>query len=211
MSYPELILVAIGLSMDAFAVAICIGLKLKKADLKKSLLVGLYFGFFQAIMPLIGYIFASQLDQKIIAYDHWIAFILLVIIGGKMVIDGLQKEGYLRIAEKPDTVTPCPVIGCGCPEDEKLALSPKAMIPLAVATSIDALAIGVSFAVLQVDIVPTILAIGSVTLLISVMGVKIGNAFGSRFKGKAELVGGTILILIGVKILLEHLQILTIG
>lgn len=210
MSYPELILVAIGLSMDAFAVAICIGLKLKKTDLKKALVVGLYFGFFQALMPLVGYTFAVQFDEKIIAYDHWIAFVLLGIIGGKMIIDGLRKEGYLAGADELDTAAACPVVGCGCPEDEKVALSPKAMIPLALATSIDALAIGVSFAFLQVHIISTILSIGSVTLIFSAMGVKIGNIFGSRFKGKAELVGGVILSLIGVKILLEHLGILTI-
>lgn len=210
MSYPELILVAIGLSMDAFAVAICIGLKLKKADLKKALVVGLYFGIFQALMPLIGYIFALQFDEKIIAYDHWIAFVLLGIIGGKMIVDGLQKEGYLGSVEKTDTTAACPVVGCGCPKDEKVALSPKAMIPLALATSIDALAIGVSFAFLQVHIIPTILSIGSVALIFTVMGVKIGNIFGMRFKGKAELVGGVILLLIGVKILLEHLGISTI-
>lgn len=210
MSYPELILVAIGLSMDAFAVAICIGLKLKKANLKKALVVGLYFGFFQALMPLVGYTFAVQFDEKIIAYDHWIAFVLLGIIGGKMIIDGLRKEGYLAGADELDTAAACPVVGCGCPEDEKVALSPKAMIPLALATSIDALAIGVSFAFLQVHIIPTILSIGSVTLIFSAMGVKIGNIFGLRFKGKAELVGGVILLLIGVKILLEHLGILTI-
>jgi len=210
MSFLELILVAIGLSMDAFAVAICIGLNLKKADLKKTLVVGLYFGFFQALMPLIGYIFAVQFNEKIIAFDHWIAFVLLGIIGGKMIIDGLRKEGYLGGVEKPDTAAVCPVVGCGCPEDEKATLSPKAMIPLALATSIDALAIGVSFAFLKVHILPTILSIGSITLILSVMGVKIGSIFGSRFKGKAELLGGVILLVIGVKILVEHLGILVI-
>jgi len=184
----ELFLIAVGLSMDAFAVSICTGLCLKKYHLKKSLIVGLYFGGFQGIMPLIGYFFASQFADKMMAIDHWIAFVLLGIIGGKMLQEGLQKEEKYECKTEP-------------------TLGLKEMIPLAIATSIDALAVGVSFAFLKVDIVAASSFIALVTAVFSMIGVKIGNVFGVKLKQKAEIVGGGILIFIGIKILLEHLGI----
>ena len=188
MSFLELFFLAIGLSMDAFAVAICLGLNMKTSSLKKSFAVGLYFGFFQAVMPLIGYMTAMLFADKIVAYDHWIAFILLCVIGGKMVIGSLKKE--------------CDEQPC---DDIKTLLNPAQMLPLALATSIDALAVGISLALLHVSIIPAVSFIGITTLVISMAGVKIGNAFGAKFKSKAELAGGVILILIGVKILLGDL------
>lgn len=190
MSIPALFLIAVGLSMDAFAVAICKGLSMPKATLKKSVIVGLYFGGFQAAMPLVGYYFGSQFADYITAFDHWIAFILLTIIGGKMIYESLQKEE-----------------ACCNPEKEA-DLSAKTMLPLAVATSIDALAVGVSFAFLQVHIVWAVSLIGVVTFLFAAVGLKIGNVFGIKFKSTAELAGGVILVLIGLKILLEHTGIL---
>ena len=185
MSLLELFLIAIGLSMDAFAVAICIGLTSSKATLKKALIVGAYFGVFQAIMPIIGYMLAKGFADKISAFDHWIAFVLLCFIGGKMIVESFKKEDNVVSGEK--------------------SLSPATMLPLAFATSIDALAIGVSFAFLNVSIVPAALLIGVVTFILSVAGLKIGKSFGAKFKSKAELTGGIILVLIGFKILVEHL------
>jgi len=207
MNFIELFLIAVGLSMDAFAVAICAGLTMNKATLKKLLIVGLYFGVFQAVMPLIGYMAATLFADKIIAFDHWIAFALLGFLGGKMIIGSFKKEGC------PDRVCPdgfcddrsCP--GGEKPENREVSLKSAQMLPLAFATSIDALAIGVSFAFLQVGIIPAISFIGITTLVISMIGVKIGNLFGTKFKSKAELVGGVILVLIGLKILLEHLNL----
>ena len=177
--------------MDAFAVAACIGLARKKAPLKESLIVGSYFGIFQAGMPVIGYLAATLFADRIIAFDHWIAFVLLAFLGGRMIYEGLKKED---------------------PAGENRAyssLKPAQMLPLALATSIDALAVGVSFAFLQVTIVPAVLLIGAVTLVIAMAGVKIGSLFGTKLKSKAEVIGGCILILIGLKILLEHLGILS--
>lgn len=190
MSIIELILIAIGLSMDAFAVSICSGLTMSRVTIKKAAIVGLYFGIFQGGMPVIGYLAATLFAESIIAYDHWVAFVLLGFIGGKMIIGSLRKE------EDHDG-------------DKETSLSPKTMLPLAVATSIDALAVGVSFAFLQINIVPAVTLIGVTTFLISMLGVKIGNMFGLRFKSKAEFAGGVILILLGVKILLEHLEIIS--
>ena len=189
MSTIELLLLAVGLSMDAFAVAICIGLTLEKASIKKMLTVGIYFGGFQAFMPLIGFFVARLFAEKIIAYDHWIAFILLCFLGSKMIIGSLKKDD-----EKHSKA--------------EMSLLPAQMLPFAFATSIDALAVGVSFAFLQVNIIPAVLLIGLTTLLFSIAGVKIGSVFGTRFKSKAEFAGGFILILIGLKILLEHLEII---
>jgi len=203
MNFIELFFLAVGLSMDSFAVAIGAGLTMKKAAIKKMLIVGLYFGVFQAVMPLIGYMAATLFADKIIRYDHWIAFVLLFVLGGKMIIGGLEKTGC-RDRECPDEV-------CGdraCPKERKeVSLKPAQMLPLAVATSIDALAVGVSFAFLRVNIVQAVSFIGITTLVISMLGVKIGNVFGTKFKSKAELAGGVILVLIGMKILLEHLNI----
>lgn len=183
MSYGELFLVAIGLSMDAFAVAICTGLSLKKSSVKSSLTVGGYFGFFQGLMPFIGYFMAAQFADKIKIYDHWIAFVLLGIIGLMMIKEAVQGSD-------------------SCKDQSSLAL--KDMLPLSIATSIDALAMGVSFAFLDVDILPTAILIGVVTFVVSAMGVEIGNKMGSKLQKSAGIIGGVILITLGTKVLLEH-------
>ena len=189
MNLLELFLIAIGLSMDAFAVSICIGLSMQKRSIGKALIVGLYFGGFQALMPLIGYFFGIQFADKIAAYDHWIALILLGLIGAKMI-----KESIFA----PET----------CPSSTASPLHFKTMFPLAIATSIDALAVGISFSFFNVDIGFSVLLIGLVTLIFSMIGVKIGTMFGLKIKKKAEFTGGLILILIGLKIVLEHTGIL---
>lgn len=204
MSLFELFFISVGLSMDAFAVSVCTGLSMRKASLNKSLTVGLYFGIFQAVMPLIGYLMGAQFADSIVSFDHWIAFLLLCFIGGKMIKDGLTKEGC------PDVEGGCTIKDKVCPNTEEVPLEFKKMLPLAIATSIDALAVGISFAFLKVNIVPAVSFIGVITLLLSMSGVKIGNVFGSKFKSKAELAGGIILILIGTKILLEHTGILVL-
>ena len=189
MNLIELFILAVGLSMDAFAVAICAGLTMPKATIKKSLIVGLYFGVFQAVMPLIGYFAATLFADYIIAYDHWVAFTLLCFLGGRMIWGSFKKED-------------------DADEQGEASLKPSKMLPLAVATSIDALAVGVSFAFLKVNIAPAVSFIGVTTLVISMAGVKIGNVFGKRFKSKAELAGGIILVMIGAKILIEHLEVI---
>ena len=173
MSLAELFVIAVGLSMDAFAVSVCKGLAMPKMNWKGALLVGLYFGGFQAAMPLFGYFLGSSFSLAIRAYDHWVAFILLAVIGANMI-----KESFSKDEE--------------CPNPD---LDVKNMVLLAIATSIDALAVGVTFAFLNVDILPAVSFIGSVTFFLSVAGVKAGNAFGCRYKAKAELAGGAILIL----------------
>lgn len=183
MSLIGLFLIAVGLSMDAFAVSICKGLALKKISLKNVATVGLWFGGFQALMPFIGYILGSQFERYITAIDHWIAFALLVLIGLSMIKESLSKNEECADA----------------------SLSFRTMAGLALATSIDALAIGVTFAFLQVAIIPAVLFIGVTTFVFSAAGIKIGNVFGARYKSKAELAGGIILVLMGIKILLEHL------
>ncbi len=188
MQLIELFLIAVGLSMDAFAVSICRGLSMRRITLKKALIIGLYFGIFQAGMPLIGYFLGSQFAAYITSADHWIAFLLLAFIGGKMVKDSFDKEEENA-----------------CPPEEPLTV--RNMLPLAVATSIDALAVGVSFAFLHVDILPAVGFIGATTLILSMTGVKLGQIFGLKFKSKAEFAGGCILILMGLKILLEHLGV----
>ena len=210
MNLVELFLFAIGLSMDNFAVAVCIGLTMKKATLNKSLIVGLYFGVFQAVMPLIGYMIAKLFTDQIVGYNHWIAFVLLCFLGGKMIVGSFKKEGCSD-RECPDEICGdrlCP--GGKLPDNKKSTLKPAQMLPLALATSIDALAVGVSFAFLRVSIVPAVLFIGITTLTISILGVKIGNVFGTKFKSKSELAGGIIIILIGFKILFEHLNIISL-
>ncbi|MBO4750457.1 MAG: manganese efflux pump [Lachnospiraceae bacterium] len=186
MSLVELFIVAVGLSMDAFAVSICKGLAMSKIDLKKATIVGLWFGGFQALMPLVGFLVCTKLESYITFIDHWIAFGLLALIGILMIREALSKE-----EEKTDA-----------------SLDVKNMFLLAVATSIDALMVGITFACLQVRIVPAVSLIGVTTLLLSMVGVKIGNVFGTKYKSKAELTGGIILIGIGLKILLEHLGFL---
>lgn len=182
MSFIGLFIIAVGLSMDAFAVSICKGLSMQNMSWKNALIVGLYFGSFQAGMPLIGYLLGSQFKDAITSIDHWIAFILLGVIGFNMIREAMSKEE----------------------ECMDCSLNPQNMIMLSVATSIDALAVGVTLAFLKVQILPAVSFIGVTTLLLSIMGVKVGNVFGIRFKAKAELAGGIILILMGVKILLEH-------
>ena len=178
----ELFLVAVGLSMDAFAVSVCKGLSVKTLRPRHCAVAGLYFGGFQALMPLLGWLLGRQFESLIKSIDHWIAFVLLALIGANMIREAL-----------------------GDGEDVNDSFSFKTMLPLAVATSIDALAVGVTFAFLEVQILPAILLIGCTTFVLSAAGVKIGNAFGSGFQSKAEIAGGVILILLGIKILIEHL------
>jgi len=205
-NFIELFFIAVGLSMDAFAVAVCVGLTLSAVTAKKTVTVGLYFGVFQGAMPLVGFLAATLFADKITAYDHWIAFALLCFLGGKMMVGTVREKGC------PDRA--CPDEPCGdrdcpkMPDGKEASLKPAQMLPLAVATSIDALAVGVSFAFLQVSIVPAVSFIGVTTLLLSMIGVKIGNVFGLKFKSKAELAGGVILMLIGLKILLEHMGVI---
>ena len=186
MGLLELFILAVGLSMDAFAVSVCKGLSVTKMEQKHALLCGAYFGGFQALMPAIGYLLGSQFESMITQIDHWIAFVLLALIGGNMI-----KEAFENGEEAADP-----------------SLDIKTMTLMAVATSIDALAVGVTFAFLQVRILPAVLFIGSITFLLSAAGVKIGNVFGCRYQKKAEFAGGLILILMGLKILLEHLGFL---
>ena len=191
MGLAELFVLAVGLSMDAFAVSICKGLCMRKVTVKKAGIVGLYFGAFQAGMPLLGYALGVQFQDRITALDHWIAFVLLGLIGANMIREALSKGEE----------------DCVCPTDEKEELGVKNMLLLAVATSIDALAVGVTFAFLKVQIIPAVSFIGIITFSLSAAGVKIGNVFGVRYKSKAELAGGIILVLMGSKILLEHLGV----
>ena len=186
MGLIELFLIAVGLSIDAFAVSVCKGLAMPKCTFKKAAIVGLWFGGFQALMPAIGYILGAQFQEAIASIDHWIAFVLLALIGGNMIHEALDNDE----------------------EEADASLDVKTMFLLAVATSIDALAIGITFAFLKVNIIPAVCFIGIVTFIISFAGVKIGNVFGARYKNKAEIVGGVILILLGLKILLEHLGFL---
>ena len=199
MNWIELSMLAIGLSMDAFAVAISIGLTLATGKVRKALIVGLYFGLFQGLMPLIGYLAASRFADRISAYSHWIAFGLLGFLGVKMIIGSFKNE---KCTDRTCSATPCQ--DRLCPYREEAKLSPKEMLPLAVATSIDALAVGVSLALLYVSIVPTVAFIGIVTFVMSVVGVRIGNIFGTKFKSWATVAGGVILVFIGLWILIEH-------
>ena len=181
----ELFLVAVGLSMDAFAVSVCKGLSVPKVQLKHSLICGLYFGLFQALMPLLGWLLGVQFQTMITSIDHWIAFVLLTIIGINMIRESRDQE-----------------------EEVDCSFTPRAMLPLAVATSIDALAVGVTFAFLKVLILPAVTFIGVTTFLLSAIGVRVGAVFGARCRSSAELAGGVILVLMGLKILLEHLGVL---
>lgn len=184
MSFIELLFIAAGVSMDAFAVSVCKGLSMQKMSWRNAFLTGCYFGGFQSGMPLLGYLIGFQFKEAIISVDHWFAFILLGIIGLNMIKESFQTD----LEDCTDS-----------------SMAPKVMILLAVATSIDALAAGVTFAFLQVDIVPAISFIGIITFSLSILGVKIGNTFGLRYKSKAEFTGGLTLILMGIKILAEHL------
>ena len=186
MGIIEIILLAIGLSMDAFAVAICKGLAMEEVSIKKVAIVGAWFGGFQALMPLIGFLLGVSFKDYIVAIDHWISFVLLGLIGFNMIKESLSKDE----------------------DEENSSLAFKLMLVLAVATSIDALAVGVTFAFLQVNVILAVIIIGITTFILSSIGVKIGNVFGARYKSKAEFAGGLILILLGVKILLEHLGVI---
>ena len=191
MGIGELLLLALGVSMDAFAVSICKGLAMQKATLKAGLTCGVWFGGFQALMPLIGFFLGTLFREAIMAVDHWVAFVLLGYIGVNMLKEAFEKEEC-----------------CGCC-DADADLSVKTMFVMAVATSIDALAVGISLAMTDgVNIFLAVALIGAFTCAMSTMGVKIGNVFGSRFEKKAEIAGGVILILLGLKILLEHLGVI---
>lgn len=184
MGIAELFILAIGLSMDAFAVSICKGLATQKLKLKHNLIAGLWFGGFQALMPLIGYFLGTTFEKYVTAIDHWIAFILLGAIGGNMI-----KEAFSGEEEGADS-----------------SFDIKTMFIMAVATSIDALAIGITFALLpEVNITAAVTFIGITTFILSAIGVKLGNVFGAKYKSKAEFTGGIILVLLGAKILIEHL------
>ena len=190
MGFLELLLLAVGLSMDAFAVSVCKGLCMKKADLKAQAICGAWFGGFQGLMPLIGFFLGTIFADAIEAIDHWVAFVLLALIGLNMLKEAMEKS-------------------CDCCDTNEADLSPKTMFVMAVATSIDALAVGISLAMAgDVNILAAVLLIGVITFLLSGIGVKVGNVFGSRFEKKAQIFGGVILILLGTKILLEHLGIL---
>ncbi len=192
MSFAELFVLALGLSMDAFAVSVCKGLSILKAGAKECCIAGIYFGGFQALMPLLGYLLGVQFKEYITSIDHWIAFILLGLIGFNMLLESRKQED---IGQETDL-------------DSTVAFSVTCMLPLAIATSIDALAVGVTLAFLEVQVLPAISFIGIVTFLLSVLGIRIGNIFGIRYKAKAEMAGGLILICMGFKILLEHLGFL---
>ena len=190
MGFVELFLLGVGLSMDAFAVSVCKGLAMKKATLKSQMTCGLWFGGFQALMPLIGFFLGALFADAIKSFDHWIAFGLLVLIGANMLKEALEQE-------------------CDCCENQDADMSVKTMFVMAVATSIDALAVGISLAMAgDVNIWAAVALIGVTTCVLSALGVKIGNIFGSRYEKKAEFAGGVILILLGLKILLEHLGVI---
>lgn len=188
MTLVELFIIALGLSMDAFSVSVCKGLATAKVQPRHMVIVGLWFGGFQALMPLIGYFVGATFKEYIEAYDHWVALILLSFIGINMIREAIQ----------------------GGEEETNCSFCPKAMLPMAVATSIDALIVGVTFALLpDVSIGAAVSFIGVITFLLSAIGVKVGNLFGAKYKARAELAGGIILVLMGVKILLEHLGVIS--
>ena len=189
MAFIELLLIGIGLSMDAFAVAMCKGLNMRKINYKHATIIALFFGGFQALMPLVGWALGKQFESYITSIDHWIAFVLLAFIGGNMIRESMNDSDD----DKKENL-------------EKLDI--KELFMLAIATSIDALAVGITFAFLQVNIIEAIGIIGITTFILSVLAVIIGNKFGNKYGKKAELFGGIVLVLIGVKILLEHLGII---
>lgn len=188
MGVVEILLISLGLAMDAFAVSICKGLSMKKLDWKKAIIIATYFGAFQGLMPILGFFFGSTFGDFVVQVDHWIVFFLLVFIGGNMI-----KEAFDDELEK-------------CNDNVDF----KTMIVLAIATSIDALAVGITFAILETNIWVSAILIAVITFFISLLGVKIGNKFGNKYQNKAEFAGGLILILLGTKILLEHLGILVL-
>ena len=187
MSIIQIGLIGIGLAMDAFAVSICKGLKMKKIEYGQSVVIAIFFGGFQAIMPLIGWMLGKQFESYIVSIDHWIAFALLAFIGGKMLYEAIKNE-------EQDTCI--------------VTFDLKELLILSIATSIDALAVGITFAFLKTNIWISIIIIGIITFILSFVAVIIGNKFGAKYKNKAEFAGGFILILIGAKILLEHLGLI---
>lgn len=196
MTFIEILLIAIGLSMDAFSVSICKGLTTKRFSWRMALVCGLWFGGFQALMPIVGYLLGVQFQEFVDAYDHWIAFGMLFLIGANMIREAIRGDED-ESSQK------------GMTKQSSNSLGFKTMLFLAIATSIDALAIGVSFACIEANIVKAVAVIGIVTFLFSVAGVKIGNVFGRKFEKTATVIGGIILILIGLKILLEHLGMIS--
>ena len=184
MSITEIFLISIGLGMDAFAVSICKGLSIQKINCQKALIIALYFGIFQALMPMVGFLLAKNLSSELINLNYWIAFILLSVIGINMIIQSFKND-----------------------EKENDDISFKTMFVLAIATSIDALAVGVSFAFLKMDITIAVICIGIITFILSLIGVKLGNVFGEKYKQKAEITGGIILIFIAFKMILEHYMV----
>ena len=190
MGFFEIFMIGVGLSMDAFAASVCKGLNMRRMNIKNMLVIGLFFGGFQALMPAVGWVLGKQIENYITSVDHWVAFALLVFIGGKMIYDVFEDKGEDDYGEKTDRV------------------DVKEIFTLAIATSIDALAVGISFAFLQVDIVKAASVIGITTFLLSAAGVAVGNIFGAKYEKKATLAGGIILVLIGLKILLEHMGVL---
>ena len=190
MGFFEIFMIGVGLSMDAFAASVCKGLNMRRMNIKNMLVIGLFFGGFQALMPAVGWVLGKQFENYITSVDHWVAFALLVFIGGKMIYDVFEDKGEDDYGEKTDRV------------------DVKEIFTLAIATSIDTLAVGISFAFLQVDIVKAASVIGITTFLLSAAGVAVGNIFGAKYEKKATLAGGIILVLIGLKILLEHMGVL---
>ena len=188
MGFAELFLIGVGLSADAFSAAVCKGLNMRRLNLKHAYIIALFFGAFQAVMPLIGYFLGTSFSGYIESFDHWIAFALLAFIGGKMIVEVIR--------EKDDEA-----------EEQTDVLKIGGLTVMAVATSIDALAVGITFAFLRVNILFSVILIGVTTFALSLLGVIIGNKFGAKYKSKAELAGGIILVLIGVKILMEHLGV----
>lgn len=235
MGFVELLLIGVGLSMDAFAVAVCKGLAMKRVNYRHALVIALMFGGFQALMPLVGWALGTQFEQYITPVDHWIAFVLLAFIGGKMLWEALHGEAGDGAAaegeagtEAVETSSGGTVVagaeaagasgagatgGSGAAQaagEAKERLDMRELVLMAIATSIDALAVGITFAFLQVDIVPAVALIGATTFVLSLGGVVLGNQFGARFEKPASVVGGVVLILIGLKILLEHLGIIAL-
>ena len=191
MGFVELFLIAVSLSMDAFAVSVCKGLCMKRLDVRQALVIALFFGGFQALMPLVGWALGTQFEALITPVDHWIAFVLLGIIGGKMLWDAFHEDDPEDLA---------------CPTDGKLDL--RELVMMAIATSIDALAVGITFAFLRVDIAVSVGLIGVTTFVLSIVGVAVGHRFGAKYEKPATIVGGIVLILIGLKIMLEHLGLI---
>lgn len=237
MTFPELFLIALGLSMDAFAVSVCQGLSLPRLRARYALLVGLYFGVFQAVMPLLGWELGDYFQEAIVSVDHWIAFGLLTLLGVNLIREATNKEEnidseifqnisdtqkQISVPPVPPTSPHTPPLSLSASKSRtqtssvyrthvsspiKELLSPASMLPLALATSIDALAVGVTFAFLEVPILPAITLIGTTTLFLSMIGTAAGHLFGLRLKARAEIAGGVILIFMGVKILAEHLHL----